>query len=350
MPPIAPRSTFTGGGRHRRDLRSRAEPNGALPKRRARPIAVRLSSTVIGTHRPPRVDAVRLVQRRPTRSAGARCSMRPAADVRRVDAERTSVFPVARQAPLRRGAGCLRARPLGRAGTLGRGLPRRVRPRRGAGGRCGGGEAASRAAGHAGARARTFPTQAPAFGTGGMPGALPQGNSPGASGRAPRRSSISRTMSPPRISALATREGFQSIEHVKRYTTTGMATDQGKTSNMNALGIVAEALGRADPAGRADDLSDARHAGDLRHVRRVVARRSVRPRARPRRSTPGPWSRARCSRTWSCGSGPVFPAGGRRHACGGGARMPGRARGRRDSSTARRSARSRWSGRTPPSS
>ncbi len=43
--------------------------------------------------------------------------------------------------------------------------------------------------------------------------------------------------------ALATREGFRSIEHVKRYTTTGMATDQGKTSNLNALAIVAESLG-----------------------------------------------------------------------------------------------------------
>ncbi|MBS0528942.1 MAG: sarcosine oxidase subunit alpha [Proteobacteria bacterium] len=42
---------------------------------------------------------------------------------------------------------------------------------------------------------------------------------------------------------LATREGFRSIEHVKRYTTTGMATDQGKTSNMNALGIVSQTLG-----------------------------------------------------------------------------------------------------------
>jgi sarcosine oxidase subunit alpha len=42
---------------------------------------------------------------------------------------------------------------------------------------------------------------------------------------------------------LATREGFRSIEHVKRYTTNGMATDQGKTSNLNALGVVAEALG-----------------------------------------------------------------------------------------------------------
>ena len=46
---------------------------------------------------------------------------------------------------------------------------------------------------------------------------------------------------------LATREGFCSIEHVKRYTTTGMATDQGKTSNLNALGIVSRELGRPIP-------------------------------------------------------------------------------------------------------
>jgi sarcosine oxidase subunit alpha len=44
--------------------------------------------------------------------------------------------------------------------------------------------------------------------------------------------------------ALATREGFASIEHIKRYTTTGMATDQGKTSNLNALGYVAQRLDR----------------------------------------------------------------------------------------------------------
>ncbi|MGE8942507.1 sarcosine oxidase subunit alpha family protein [Leptospira interrogans] len=47
--------------------------------------------------------------------------------------------------------------------------------------------------------------------------------------------------------ASATAEGFRSIEHVKRYTTTGMATDQGKTSNINALGIVADAVGRPLP-------------------------------------------------------------------------------------------------------
>ena len=36
---------------------------------------------------------------------------------------------------------------------------------------------------------------------------------------------------------LALTEGFRSIEHVKRYTTTGMGTDQGKTSNVNALAL-----------------------------------------------------------------------------------------------------------------
>ncbi len=45
----------------------------------------------------------------------------------------------------------------------------------------------------------------------------------------------------------ATNEGFRAIEHVKRYTTTGMATDQGKTSNLNALMTVAGLTGRTVP-------------------------------------------------------------------------------------------------------
>ncbi len=45
----------------------------------------------------------------------------------------------------------------------------------------------------------------------------------------------------------AVREGMQSIEHVKRFTTNGMATDQGKTSNMHGLAIAAEELGKAVP-------------------------------------------------------------------------------------------------------
>jgi len=43
---------------------------------------------------------------------------------------------------------------------------------------------------------------------------------------------------------IALSEGLQSIEHVKRYTTNGMATDQGKTSNVNALGIISELTGQ----------------------------------------------------------------------------------------------------------
>jgi len=41
---------------------------------------------------------------------------------------------------------------------------------------------------------------------------------------------------------LALRENFESIEHVKRYTTAGMATDQGKIGNANVIGVVADRL------------------------------------------------------------------------------------------------------------
>ncbi|MFQ5535432.1 MAG: sarcosine oxidase subunit alpha family protein [Sphingomonadales bacterium] len=43
--------------------------------------------------------------------------------------------------------------------------------------------------------------------------------------------------------ALAARENFRSVEHVKRYTTLGMAPDQGKTSNVNAIGILHQEIG-----------------------------------------------------------------------------------------------------------
>lgn len=46
---------------------------------------------------------------------------------------------------------------------------------------------------------------------------------------------------------LAVREGFRSVEHIKRYTTAGMATDQGRTANINALAISAAALDRSVP-------------------------------------------------------------------------------------------------------
>ena len=45
----------------------------------------------------------------------------------------------------------------------------------------------------------------------------------------------------------AVREGMRSIEHVKRFTTNGMATDQGKTSNLHGLAIASEILGKPMP-------------------------------------------------------------------------------------------------------
>jgi sarcosine oxidase subunit alpha len=47
--------------------------------------------------------------------------------------------------------------------------------------------------------------------------------------------------------ALAAREGYTSVEHLKRYTTLGMGPDQGKTSNVVGLALLAEATGRTIP-------------------------------------------------------------------------------------------------------
>ncbi|WP_309663407.1 sarcosine oxidase subunit alpha family protein [Tabrizicola sp.] len=47
---------------------------------------------------------------------------------------------------------------------------------------------------------------------------------------------------------LAAREGYQSVEHTKRYTTLGMATDQGKLSNINGLAVLADSLNEEIPA------------------------------------------------------------------------------------------------------
>ena len=47
--------------------------------------------------------------------------------------------------------------------------------------------------------------------------------------------------------ALAAREGYESVEHLKRYTTLGMGTDQGKTSNVMGLALMAQQLGVSIP-------------------------------------------------------------------------------------------------------
>jgi sarcosine oxidase subunit alpha len=77
----------------------------------------------------------------------------------------------------------------------------------------------------------------------GVPGALPQ---PG--DRPPRGAFVDfQNDVTSKDIALARREGFESVEHIKRYTTTGMATDQGKTSNLNALAIIAGDMGKTVP-------------------------------------------------------------------------------------------------------
>jgi sarcosine oxidase subunit alpha len=106
------------------------------------------------------------------------------------------------------------------------------------------GELAARAAGATGsASARRFATEGAPASSGGFAGALPHGKNPAAV----RAFVDFQNDATAKDITLAVHEGFRSIEHVKRYTTTGMATDQGKTSNMNALGIVAAALSRPIP-------------------------------------------------------------------------------------------------------
>jgi sarcosine oxidase subunit alpha len=46
---------------------------------------------------------------------------------------------------------------------------------------------------------------------------------------------------------LAVREGFESIEHIKRYTAMGFGTDQGKTGNINGMGIAAQTMDKPIP-------------------------------------------------------------------------------------------------------
>ena len=103
---------------------------------------------------------------------------------------------------------------------------------------------------------------------------------------------------------IATREGFRSIEHVKRYTTAGMATDQGKTSNLNALATV-PACCTAGAGGRADHVPPALYAGDVRRIGRRIPRRIAGPGAADAAARMaatqgavfedvGTWKRARC--------------------------------------------------------
>ena len=111
--------------------------------------------------------------------------------------------------------------------------------------------------------------------------------------------------------ALAAREGYQSVEHLKRYTTLGMGTDQGKTTNIIGLALLAEhAATRRSPA-------SARRPSGRRTRRSRSARspgaRSARTSSRraTRRCTTGTSRTARASSQRGCGCAPhSYPRAG----------------------------------------
>jgi sarcosine oxidase, subunit alpha len=84
----------------------------------------------------------------------------------------------------------------------------------------------------------------PAAPVGGAGRSLPQTDARG--GRGKRFVDLQNDVTTDDLS-LAARENYRSVEHLKRYTTTGMGTDQGKTSNINALIRLGEQTGR-EPA------------------------------------------------------------------------------------------------------
>jgi sarcosine oxidase, subunit alpha len=106
------------------------------------------------------------------------------------------------------------------------------------------GSAAATAAGRS-AAARRHAVQALDSDVAGRPGALaqPGGPLPPAKAFVDFQNDVTT-----RDLALARREGFEAIEHIKRYTTTGMAGDQGKTSGLNALAFVAAESDRRIPS------------------------------------------------------------------------------------------------------
>ncbi len=102
------------------------------------------------------------------------------------------------------------------------------------------GEAAARATGYGAATSRSFAVSAIEAAPGGMVGAV------AGTHKEPAFVDFQNDVTTKDL-ALAVREGFRSVEHVKRYTTAGMATDQGKTSSMNALGILSQITGASIP-------------------------------------------------------------------------------------------------------
>ena len=76
---------------------------------------------------------------------------------------------------------------------------------------------------------------------------------------------------------LAAREGFGTVEHLKRYTTLGMATDQGKTANVLGLAILADIAGRRIPEIGTTTFRPPFSGGELRRACRSSSRQGISP-------------------------------------------------------------------------
>jgi hypothetical protein len=80
---------------------------------------------------------------------------------------------------------------------------------------------------------------------------------------------------------LAAQEGFKSVEHMKRYTTQGMAPDQGKSSNIAALALLADTTGRGIPETGTTTYRPPFIPVSSARWRRGRSRRASRPNASP---------------------------------------------------------------------
>ena len=149
---------------------------------------------------------------------------------------------------------------------------------------------------------------------------------------------------------LAVREGFRSVEHAKRYTTTGMATDQGKISNMPMLGIMAQAEGKTIPEIGFTTFRPPFTPTTFGNFAGAARGRPVRSGAPHADACLGGSGRRGLRGCGSVEARTLLPPRGRRHARRRRPRMPRGAPIPSASSMPRRSARSRWWGRMRPSS
>lgn len=112
---------------------------------------------------------------------------------------------------------------------------------------------------------------------------------------------------------LAVQEGYQSVEHAKRYTTTSMGTDQGKVVGVNAFGILAQTMGKSIPEVGVITYRQpykpltfgviaGQHQGELYHPRRGTAMHDWHREAGAQFETVGDWLRAwvypKAGETW----------------------------------------------------